>query len=107
MSWKMKIFPIGPKPITQGEIDFYNRMMIVGQAQIKAAQRVGADGKPDPDKETIWRCVDNPDSIIADYTAAGGQMPYDMNPTVARITIMTIRNNPPPRREDFGPSGDK
>ncbi|GHT44395.1 hypothetical protein AGMMS49921_14050 [Endomicrobiia bacterium] len=107
MGWKIGIFPIGPKPISQGEIDFYNHRMIVFQRQTEAAQRKDASGNPDPDKETLWRCVQDPASIVADYMAAGKQMPSDMNPTVAGLSIIQwrkfIRDNPPPRREDFGP----
>ncbi|GHU99589.1 hypothetical protein FACS189483_09000 [Spirochaetia bacterium] len=107
MGLKAWFFKIPPKPISQGEIDFYNHRMIVFQRQTEAGQRKDTSGNPDPDKETLWRCVQDPGSIVAEYMAAGEQMPYDMNPTVARLSIIQwrkmIRDNPPPRREDFGP----
>ncbi|GHV80623.1 hypothetical protein AGMMS49944_24140 [Spirochaetia bacterium] len=112
MGWKMRITPIGHKPITQGEIDFYNRNQIIHQKMMMAAQRTGPDGKLNPDKDMIGRCAFDREAVINEYLATGEPLPYDINPTVARLSIIQwremIRKNPPPRREDFGlpPEGE-
>ncbi|GHT94212.1 hypothetical protein FACS1894141_0450 [Spirochaetia bacterium] len=112
MGLKMIITPIGPQPITKGEIDFYNRNQIIYQKMVMAAQRTGPDGKLDPDKDMIGRCTFDKEAVINEYLATGAPLPYDMNPTVARLSILQwrdmIRKNPPPRREDFGlaPEGE-
>ncbi|GHT88930.1 hypothetical protein FACS1894137_17560 [Spirochaetia bacterium] len=99
MRFKIGLYRLPPKPITERQKRLYDEAMIIDAEMIKAVQTDPATGREVPDLDRIFYIQNNRKAVVDEYFKAGGERPFDMNPLVAEIAL---RKMPPPRPEDYG-----